>query len=564
MSDYYNAMDREHGIGLPANKIGFTAIPNKDQLDELKAKIRLGVSKLELGFMGAGKSTGEAPSPEMYGKEERNEIRELAKVNKVELSTHASFRIAPLSGFSKEGFEENVRKDTVDEIKRAIDFAADVAEGGPVVVHLGEFQRPVSVAEKEKFSGYEYETTLKDAEGKTEIKKRSEEAEATVMLADEKTGRVFGIVKKDQPLFMPEFEKDPKTNKPVLNESGNPAVKGKADEAHTIEKLDWNGFKKKYNFDSDDEAALFVYKVRIGEKEAELEGAIAREKYYKEHYYNNLPEEEKKKMQAMAQRSIDSYEQQKERVKEEKANIQPISIVGTQKTAQSLAELGMYAIEQEKKKNLDKPLYVAPENIFPETYGGHPDEMKELVIAGRKRMAEMLQKKGYSGETAEKLASSHIKATFDIGHAFTWKRFFNGDDKKFSDWLIKKVEELRDEGVLGHIHITDNFGYHDEHLPPGQGTAPIKEVIDRLKKANVDFVVEGGRENEKVWTEALKEFGSPIYGISRPNKSDPWDVIEHSYFGRTAPPYFVVGEYSQEMGERVAKDFSSWAGIPFE
>lgn len=563
MSEYYNAMDREHGLGLPASKIGFTAIPNKDQLDELKAKIRLGVSKLELGFMGAGKSSGEAPSPEMYGKEERQAIRELAKVNQVELSTHASFRIAPLSGFSKEGFDETVRKDTVDEVKKAIDFAADVTEGGAVVAHLGEFQRPIFTAgEGKKFTAFEYETGQKDKEGKTIT--RSEESEATITLADEKTGQVFGIVKKDEPVFLPEFEIDPSTNKPKLK-NDNPVVKEREKE-HEIEEMSWEGFKKKYNFETDNEAALFVYKARIAEKEAEMEGAIARERYYRDHYYNSpeIKPEEKKEMQNSAQRSIDSLHQQLKRLKEQKEHIKPIEEVGTRKTAQSLAELGMHAWEKEKAKHLQKSLYVAPENIFPETYGGHPDEMKQLVIAGRERMAQMLQQKGYNKNEAEKVAADHIKATFDLGHAYTWKRYFKGSDADFEKWFLKKVDELKEGNILGHIHVTDNFGYHDEHLPPGQGSAPLKKIIEKLKDKKVDFIVEGGRENERVWTESLKEFGSPLYGASRPASGDPWDVIEHSYFGRTAPPYFVVGEPAQEMGERVAKDFSSWAGIPFE
>ncbi len=34
------------------------------------------------------------------------------------------------------------------EIKRAVDFAADVASGGPIVVHSGEFPQPISTSDK--------------------------------------------------------------------------------------------------------------------------------------------------------------------------------------------------------------------------------------------------------------------------------------------------------------------------------------------------------------------------------------------------------------------------------
>ena len=32
---------------------------------------------------------------------------------------------------------------SLDELKRAIKFASDVGQGGPVVVHTGEFSRPI-------------------------------------------------------------------------------------------------------------------------------------------------------------------------------------------------------------------------------------------------------------------------------------------------------------------------------------------------------------------------------------------------------------------------------------
>ena len=97
---YFNPMDQEGyaDYGTPINEIGVTTAPMKDQLDELKAKIRAGFSKMELGFSGAGKGFGERLTPGSYGKEDREALRELAKINEVELTTHASFNIGPVSG----------------------------------------------------------------------------------------------------------------------------------------------------------------------------------------------------------------------------------------------------------------------------------------------------------------------------------------------------------------------------------------------------------------------------------------------------------------------------------
>jgi hypothetical protein len=179
-------------------------------------------------------------------------------------------------------------------------------------------------------------------------------------------------------------------------------------------------------------------------------------------------------------------------------------------------------------------------------------------------MADKLMDRGLSERQANNEASNHIKATFDIAHANLWKRYFTGKEEDYWEWYSEQVKKLQDEGVLGHIHVNDNFGYADEHVAPGQGNLPIKELVEKFKKSDVDFVVEPGWKGDQNVIESFKEFGSPIYGLSRPDSSDPWNVIDTSYFGRTAPPYFVVGGYAQQMGEQVGKDFSAWTGMPFE
>ena len=50
---------------------------------------------------------------------------------------------------TQEGFSKGAQENTKHEIDRALSFAADVAQGGPVVVHVGEFQRPIFEATKE-------------------------------------------------------------------------------------------------------------------------------------------------------------------------------------------------------------------------------------------------------------------------------------------------------------------------------------------------------------------------------------------------------------------------------
>ena len=78
---------------LTANEIGTTMAPDTYPIQELQAKIRQGAAKLEIAFSGAGKSGfgGRGSTPEVLGKLERQEFREMARINNVNVSTHATF-----------------------------------------------------------------------------------------------------------------------------------------------------------------------------------------------------------------------------------------------------------------------------------------------------------------------------------------------------------------------------------------------------------------------------------------------------------------------------------------
>jgi len=70
------------------------------------------------------------------------------------------------------------------------------------------------------------------------------------------------------------------------------------------------------------------------------------------------------------------------------------------------ADAGLKAMVQSdqlmKEKKLKEPLSVAMENLFPESYGSHPDELINLVQGSRERMAQKLVQRGLSEEEAKK------------------------------------------------------------------------------------------------------------------------------------------------------------------
>ena len=150
---YYHPMDREYNsktadeIGLGVKGVGMS-VPfgiSAADVQGLQSKIRMGAGNIEIQFPGAGRGSRQAPTPEMFGREQREAIKEMAKVSEVKLTTHATWQIMGLSGADQQGnFSKEQRKMAIDEIKRAIEFARDTALGGSVVVHTGEFARPIS------------------------------------------------------------------------------------------------------------------------------------------------------------------------------------------------------------------------------------------------------------------------------------------------------------------------------------------------------------------------------------------------------------------------------------
>src|SRR3989344_6203489 len=150
-TDYWNSMDKAKELRIDPKQIGISH--GIGEVGEgLKANIFRGASVVELGFFGQGKGFRSQPTghtPESYGAAEREEMRQLAKINEVELSTHASPNIGTYAaGFQEGRFSDEGRENFLHEVERAVHFAADTAEGGPVVVHTGEFPRNVYRSEE--------------------------------------------------------------------------------------------------------------------------------------------------------------------------------------------------------------------------------------------------------------------------------------------------------------------------------------------------------------------------------------------------------------------------------
>jgi len=690
-TSYVTPMDRDYGkpsadetstndVGVGIQDLGW-GLPmgiGAMNIQGIAAKIREGAGNIEIQFAGTVRGQRQAQTPGMYGKEQREAMRELAEINEVNLTTHAAFGIMGLAGMDQSGnFSKEYRKIAIDEIKRAVEFAADAAKGGSVVVHTGEYQRPIS----------EEEWAKDPRTGKSRFKAYEEEPEhAVIRVVDNRTGQVMHQVRKNELVPRPVWLRyDEETNKEVWNKKGG---KSYIDEnRNTVEPGDYVNYEGNKIIGLGKRVPMYDpstgrFKVEMRgwdffEKEAEERNrALAKEKgtsveefklrnpndyVYPEEaflratleaneghargwalqyahgfdelkkdleklkkaltFYEKLesatPAEEKwkltkenysqisrlvggmipseyklpseilkealddarKRMEYEHEASV-SQQQLAEQSRESQQHVTSAKKYALDESFKSYAESGIYAMDQTKYKHTERPIFITMENIFPESFGSHPDELKELVMKSREKMTDMLVKqRNFSESEAKKAAENHIKATLDVGHLNTWRKYWQNDSKKsigendadFKKWMLDKTEELAKAKIIGNVHLADNYGYQDEHLTPGEGTAPIKEMVAILKKHGYEgpLTVEAGSAATtdvsdfhglmKTW----RLFGSPVYGahgpVSRVDKPrGNWSDIQYSYFGQTASPYYVFGPYAP------SQDWTLWTQVPIE
>ena len=72
-----------------------------------------------------------------------------------------------------------------------------------------------------------------------------------------------------------------------------------------------------------------------------------------------------------------------------------------------------------------------------------------------------------------------LKITLDTGHA----NIDNRDGSKLHDFIRRFSHRI------GHVHLSDNFGKRDDHLPIGEGTIDFDSVAKALKDCGYDDTI---------------------------------------------------------------------------
>ncbi|MBI4452816.1 sugar phosphate isomerase/epimerase [Candidatus Woesearchaeota archaeon] len=720
--DYFNAMDPQtygekppYGAELGIKDIGMS-VPmgiSAANVAGIYSKIRMGAGNIEIQFPGYRMGSRNAQTPEMLGEDQRQAIRELSMANEVKFTTHASFQLMGMMGRDERG-NFSIQNATQDmfELKRAIDFQSDMG-GGSVVIHSGEFERPITDMYMDDETGRL--NLARDRSGRLMFRQaHTQEIEAHFELLDDRTSAKIETVQKNRLVAHPVWNRAEKSRKGVNQDGKEVWIRGK--EYDSEGKLIYEGdyidyedrlIKDPYNPEKgrvpkfNTTTRQFDVKLKSFEdfrREAEQFNRFEENKLKRKlSYYEKMYPEEAfvratldanegisrgwalqfsaasiKRLEALKKlnEAMDYYKKLEESMPADElwkimrqdneiveytrgfaapeikkptdlikkaifdnergldydrtsASGQLQQAMDTYETKQHIvtpikrmekhgvrlyAEAGVHAMQKTRDPN--NPVVVAIEHIFPERFGGHPEELKWIIKKSRERMVEMLTQPeieygtsiapsevtpdvlekirrgeykqpnpyytGISKEEAERLAEKHLKATIDTGHINLWRKYWQDDIRKtkeendaaFNKWAVQTIESLAKEKMVGNIHLADNYGYHDDHLAPGQGNSPVREIINTVKKYGYDkaITVEPGADAStdlsdfhglmKTW----KFFGSPVYGMGFRGAGVPqtWADVQYSFFGQNKPPYYIFGAYAP------SNDWTLWSAVPLE
>ena len=226
-----------------------------------------------------------------------------------------------------------------------------------------------------------------------------------------------------------------------------------------------------------------------------------------------------------------------------------------EKASETLSNLAVRAFEKFK----DKAPIISVENIFPGMAFSTGKSLRGLIEDARKKFVEKMKDK--VGEAkAKKLAEQLIGATWDIGHANIWKKYGKSPEE-----IKAEIEEIKP--FIKHIHITDNFGFTDSHLPPGMGSIEpevFKEIKDITEKQGVKALLEVPTLaippphgfGVSPYTYSLAALGSPLYSYEM---APFWNQA----LAAELPAYFTG--YGPILPEKHFELYgASFAGLPTE
>src|SRR3989344_1116123 len=528
-------------------------------------------SRLNAGVLGVDISMVNPEILEQIPKQHFKEIDRLIKLTGARATMHAP--IVDLAGFTQQGWQEEARKENENQVKFFVERAHDLDEDGntPINFHIntmmpGEQWRKLDNDEYKKMDKNVIDE-LKRRNAFKEILPGQYEIQENIGIVNRETGQI-NLIRRE-----------------VKEYPAGPEVWAPERRLKSMNQTTWD----------EERLRVFEYQRQKAEVGDRFIGIMRELAPYEEANKENVLTSDEKKL--------------KENLEKEKLRLQAHMIELDQHIYSNLNEIfnQLKYVPDNKKEEADKlikeiredPNLIKIKRLQDTTFKNrdltasqiekYNDEYQKALVDGMRNLQiklseaptpevwtpsnKLAKEKNVSADKAKETAEKLIGVTWDVGHInFMRKEGYSEEDIK------RETEKIAP--YVKQVHITDNFGFNDAHLPPGMGNAPIKDQLRILEKAGFKFdkgnvIVEAGafvaqfKENPHLY--ALEYFESPLYTYkTMPYCKDVWET-EGKYglgYGPTLPEqHFAMygGGFSNlplELGGQVPGDRSRFAGTP--
>ena len=494
------------GHKIPSGQLGAPTKPDvANQIAQVNMLLNQGIIPIEVGVL----------NPEVFDaipKEHFKEINRMAKLTGADMSVHAP--IIEASGIGEQGWEEASRQLAEKQLISVVDRTSPMNEKGGMSINIH------SAAQ---LRGTEYIMT---PEGKKVEK---------IYVINKDTGKV-GVLKSEEKYY--------------------PGVKGikkissPTEELATLNSSEWDNSLSQLIHHKEDVDARINENLGIVPPQTLME---IQQDYKKVRFLNQVERQSYDRILAGEQFLHDTHSalnglfnkaykfgtnEDKEKLKKASENfkkdlesnptilgksqaignltlvlqeMQPetyemVEDFALEKSAKTFANVAFHGFEKYK----DKAPVINIENVYPEMAFSNLGELNKLIKESRNQFVKKAVSEGYSESKAEQEAERLLGITLDVGHInLIRKKGFKEKD------ILKEVEKIKEN--IKHVHLTDNFGYGDTHLPPGMGNVPIKEIMEKLEQQGYKGkkIVEAGGWPQHFQTSpfpyTLEAFGSEMY-----------------------------------------------------
>lgn len=494
------------GYHVPARQLGAPTKPDTaNQIQQLNMLLNQGIIPIEVGAL----------SPEVFDqipKQHFKEMNRMVKLTGSDISVHAP--IVEASGIGEHGWSESQRQLAENQLKDVVDRTSPMNEKGGM---------SITIHGAGKIPGAEYAMT---PEGKKE---------ASLYVVNRETGKITTVLTEEEKYYP--------------GKEGLKSVLSPRDELEALNETEWDNTLSQLVHHKEDadkivrenevqimdvlpllqSKAITPSDLNIGQKIA-YGHILNAEAYLKDtrmalngmfnKAYKFGTDEDKAKLELAAKNFQKTLEKNRTLTGQSSAIqgliyelkglqpqiYQPIEDFAVDHSAKTFANVAFHAFDEYK----DKAPTINIENFFPGMAFSHGKELDNLITKTKEKFVEQAVSKGYSRGTAEAQADKMIGVTLDVGHLnIAKKKGFKDPD------VIKEMEEIAKH--VKHVHLSDNFGYSDSHLPPGMGNVPIKEILERLEQEGYEGkqIVEAGGFVQHFGTSplpyTLEGMGAPMF-----------------------------------------------------